>query len=149
MDGTSGQTGNLGQEMTKSTTERQEPIPEISIEELDLPAGVTVTQGSDMNRVTLNDERDYLEWRQGSGDTLEIYDIVVGSERRKGKGRLLVQTVLGLCKPYGAKLLWAITRASNGIAQDFYSGVGFRVIARLNKFYQGEDAIMYGKDVRA
>ena len=63
-----------------------------------------------MNTIELEDERDFLQWRQGSGTTIEIYDIVVGSERRQGKGRRLIERLFTevMSSPY-VDLVWAIT----------------------------------------
>ena len=112
-----------------------------------------------MNRITFRDERDFLYWRPGSGKTVEIYDIVVMSQRRKGIGRWLINRLIDHEMPADTKLVYAITRISNGIAKAFYEEMGFRVIGNLWRFYQDEspsgeprkyniaDAVMYGRDV--
>jgi ribosomal protein S18 acetylase RimI-like enzyme len=96
------------------------------------------------------DFRDFLIWRQGSGNTVEIYDIAVGSERRKGRGRALVNKLYEQV-PTGTKLVWAITRSDNFIAQEFYEELQFRVVGILRNFYQDSgktvDAILYGRDM--
>lgn len=105
--------------------------------------------------ITLDDHNDYLMYRSGSGNTVEIYDILVTSERRKGKGRQLVNLLLTKYMPAGCTKVWAITRASNFIAHQFYEELGFRVLAPLRDFYglkdsEGKDtvdAIMYGRDL--
>lgn len=93
---------------------------------------------------------DYLMWRKGSGNTVEIYDIAVYSERRNGNGRLLVNYLIDHLPP-GTRTLWAITKADNFIAQQFYESLNFRVIGTLRSFYQDSgntvDAIMYGRDI--
>lgn len=98
-----------------------------------------------------NDQRDFLVYRQGSGGTIEIFDIVVGSERRVGRGRNLVDKLLKSI-PQSVKLVWAITRADNFIAQAFYEELHFRVIGVLRYFYQDGaetvDAVMYGRDIK-
>lgn len=94
----------------------------------------------------LGDPADFLVWRKGSGDTVEILDIAVGSERRKGKGKALVKKLFGML-PKDTQV-WAITRYGNRIAQEFYEALGFRVVAYLNGFYdffQKIDAVMYGR----
>lgn len=97
-------------------------------------------------KITIQDGEDYLTYRQGSGGTVEIWDINVISERRVGKGRMLVDT---LSQELRGKtpLLFAITRNSNVIAQQFYEGIGFRIIGVLTRFYNDTDAIMYGKNL--
>ena len=97
---------------------------------------------------------DFLIYREGSGNTVEIFDIVVNSVRRQGKGRQLVYKLYEML-PRGTNLVWAITRASNQIAQQFYEELNFRVIGVLRNFYntldedgnECVDAIMYGRDV--
>lgn len=82
---------------------------------------------------------------------MEIYDIQVGSSRGQGRGKELVQR-LYLDVPRGCRLIWAITRSTNQVAQHFYEALGFRVVGVLREFYKddvdGVDAVMYGKDVK-
>lgn len=108
-------------------------------------------------RITLSGNNwDYLVWREGSGDTIEIYDIAVASERRRtGIGRQLVGMLLKDYVPPGVRLVWAVTRYTNLIAQEFYEALGFRVVAVLRNFYKDEpdgknvaDAIMFGLDIK-
>lgn len=105
-----------------------------------------------MPRLTLKDECDFIDWREGSGRTVEIFDIAVNSTRRKGKGRHLVEK-LKTEIPKDISLIFAITRVSNTIAQQFYESCGFRIVGRLHRFYQDgpgggdESALMYGLDI--
>lgn len=106
---------------------------------------------TDEKRIELNGGQDFLVWRPGSGNTVEIFDIHVGSERRKGIGRRLVNMLL-LRIPRNTVMVYAITRAENFIAQEFYEELRFRVVAPLRHFYRDEktptvDAIMYGYDI--
>lgn len=103
------------------------------------------------NRLILKDECDFLDWRLGSGRTVEIVDIAVNSTRREGKGHQLIER-LKTNVPPTTSLIYAITRASNEIAQQFYESVGFRIVGRLHHFYQDgpegtENALMYGLDL--
>src|SRR5687767_3635714 len=102
---------------------------------------------SEIQRIELSGE-DFLLWRRGSGNTVEIYDIVVNSERRRGKGRLMLSILLKAVRPQEATV-FAITRTENKIAQDFYFACGFHVIGTLYEFYDSGcgrvDAIMYGR----
>ena len=88
---------------------------------------------------------DYLIHRQGSGDTWEIFDLAVKSERGVGIGRSMVEQLLSEL-PNDVTLVYAITRKSNRIAQEFYKALGFRLIGVLTRFYGDEDAAMYGVD---
>ncbi len=105
-------------------------------------------------RITLEDACDFLDWRRGHGDVVEIADISVGSVRRKGNGRRLVEKLFSLLEP--DVRVYAITRAENKVAQEFYHALGFKVIAPLFDFYgvrteHGDttvDAIMYGRRVK-
>jgi ribosomal protein S18 acetylase RimI-like enzyme len=104
---------------------------------------------------------DYLDYRVGSGGTIEIEDIAVMSERGKGRGTELLNQLISECRdmPTMPRLIWAITRAENEVAQHFYEARGFRVVGVLRDFYHEErpsgrpsitggiDAIMYGLDL--
>lgn len=102
-----------------------------------------------MNQINLN-HLDYLRWRNGSGATVEIYDIVVGSDRRKGAGTQMVN-LLKTRVPLETRLIFAICRDSNAIARQFYDALGFRIVGHLTAFYNDdkgiEDAIMFGLDL--
>lgn len=105
------------------------------------------------HKITLADPIDFVIWRHASSRTAEIVDIQAGSARRVGIGRELVQRVLNDL-PKNISVLYAITRFSNTIAQEFYDALGFRVIGRLHKFYVDgggpkdyEHALMYGLDL--
>ena len=104
-----------------------------------------------MNRLTLSDPRDYLDWREGSGGSVEIYDIVVNSDRRRGRGKALVEELVRVVrKTLGRnRLVWAITRSSNLIAQQFYLAVGFRQVGLLVRFYPDnhDHGLMFGVTV--
>lgn len=103
-----------------------------------------------MNRISLDDDRDVLIWREGSGRSVEIFDIVVGSERGKGKGRRLIAALLAEL-PEGTSMVYAITRLGNTIAHQFYEALGFRIVGRLHHFYRdtggNESALMYGLEL--
>lgn len=102
-----------------------------------------------------DDTRDFLVWREGQGRTIEIYDIQVGSDRRKGRGRRMVETLVAEQRALahnGAVVVYAITRWNNTIAHEFYEALGFRIVARLHNFYREsagdiEHGIVYGLDL--
>ena len=105
-----------------------------------------------MNRMTLESELDFLVWRQGSGDTVEVFDIAVGTERRRGKGRRLVDTLLRLLAERRVSrkinMVWAVTRDGNHIAKEFWAGIGFRTVGVLIDFYgAGDHGVMFGLNV--
>lgn len=96
-----------------------------------------------MNRlykIELNDGQDYLYWREGMGGTAELFDIAVKSERKRGVGRELVEIMK---TQSDASRIYAITRASNAVAQMFYMKIGFTENVLLPRFYEDEDARMY------
>jgi len=105
-----------------------------------------------MNKIVLdNEERDYLLWREGSGGTIEICDILVMSGRREGKGRQLIDKLL---KEMIGKthLVFAFTRPTNRISQDFYEGIGFKPYGVIPWFYSNpdlpsgvEEAVIWGR----
>jgi ribosomal protein S18 acetylase RimI-like enzyme len=86
------------------------------------------------------DPRDYLRWRKGSGGTVEILDINVESDRRIGRGREMVETLLEEVRKE-THLVFAFTRQSNDIASQFYQALGFVVAAVVPLFYQGENDV--------
>lgn len=88
----------------------------------------------------------HLDYRpSGVGSTWEILDIHVPNEmRRQGVGRQLLENLFNIlgknCRVY------AITRTSNEIAQQFYESCGFDTAGVLRRFYgseNGADAVMY------
>lgn len=104
--------------------------------------------------ITLDDYRDFLVYRQGMGRTVEIYDICVETDRRKGKGRKLIKRLLENLKDAypDTSMVYAVTRIGNTIAHQFYEALGFRLLGRLHYFYrdsgdQLEHALVYGLDV--
>lgn len=99
-----------------------------------------------MNRI--GDSSDFLLWREGSGGTIEIFDLAVNRERRQGRGRALVHALQVWAEANGVKRLWAITKADNFVAQQFYEELRFRSVP-LRDFYGegGIDAVMYIRDV--
>lgn len=105
--------------------------------------------------IELEDPRDFLHYRAGSGNAVEIFDIQVGSERRKGNGRKLVNILIKRLPP-GCTRIYAITRAENKIAQQFYTELRFVPIP-LFDFYgvhdergvRTVDAILYMRDLRS
>lgn len=105
-----------------------------------------------MNRITVAGVGEFLDWRQGSGDTIEIFDIHVPSERRRmGLGRQLVYKLIDHHLPPGTKKVWAITRAKNLIAQQFYEELNFRALP-LRDFYDNYhcvDALMFVRDLES
>jgi ribosomal protein S18 acetylase RimI-like enzyme len=99
-----------------------------------------------VNRIVLADPEDFLDWREGSGGTVEIFDVQVMSARRKGRGRLLVRKLLTELGP--GVVVWAITRADNEVAVQWYQALGFDVMGVLRRFYgaeRGVDAILFGR----
>lgn len=80
---------------------------------------------------------------------MEIFDLHVDNEhRREGRGRAMVGELLGRME--AGQLLWAVTRPSNLIAQEFYTAMGFRVVGSLVGFYNAAhehevDAVIYGR----
>lgn len=96
-----------------------------------------------------------LDYRAGSGQSYEIFDIAVESTaRRTGIGRALVNKLIKVCEEAGIKRIYAITRAENRIAQEFYEEQKFRGMP-LYDFYRvrdenGErtiDAVLYLRDL--
>jgi len=96
----------------------------------------------------------FLDYRRGSGpNSVELFDIAV-EERRTGRGRSLVDTLIKHCASAGIKRIYAIARAENRIAGEFYEALNFRAVP-LYDFYgvrteNGDrtvDAVMYVRDL--
>lgn len=87
--------------------------------------------------------KDWLIYRPAGGDTIEIFDIHVGSERGKGVGTAMLQQLIEKEKP---ERVVAVTRMSNIMAQKFYYKNGFERHP-LKDFYPDESAVMYIKCV--
>jgi ribosomal protein S18 acetylase RimI-like enzyme len=90
----------------------------------------------ELYKITRN-EKDCLLWRYGAGGEIEIYDIAVYSERRKGVGREMVNEL-------SKATLYAFCRADNAIACRFYESLGF-VGSLLENFYTEGNAMIYVK----
>lgn len=99
---------------------------------------------SSIHVIELNEGQDFLHYRQGSGGTVEIFDIAVNSERGVGRGRQLINLLFDEVRQ-NTHLVFAITRESNQIARQFYAALGFYKLGELHRFYQEESAIMYGR----
>lgn len=109
-----------------------------------------------MNRIAFTDDGglDYLDWRPGSGRSVEIFDIAVdGKRRREGRGRKLIARLLREI-PSETSLVFAVARIGNEIAAQFYEAAGFRLLGRLHNFYRDgglpgevESALVFGLDL--
>lgn len=91
-----------------------------------------------MKKILLN-KVDYLIYREGSGHTIEIFDIAVYSRRNAGVGTKLFNKLLSEVKE---TRIFAITRKENENAQNFYSKLGFKGYD-LPKLYPDGDAMIY------
>lgn len=79
---------------------------------------------------------DYLTWRYSMGDTIEIVDVAVYSERQKGVGRSMFDEL------DKTKNIFAFCRDTNEVAIAFYSKLGF-VGTLIPKFYQDSNAYIF------
>lgn len=91
----------------------------------------------------------YLEYRYGMGEVCEIADIHVPADFRcQGVGRKLVEELFQRCKRDNINTVYAVTRADNQIAQQFYEKLQFRV-SILWEFYDPHcrkiDALLYSR----
>jgi len=101
-----------------------------------------------MNKITAKDGDAiiaHLDYRDGSGKTIEIYDIAVSKyHRERGIGRKMIEE---LKEKVNTHFIFAITRESNHRARKFYAALGFRKVAILGRMYGEENAVMYGLDL--
>ena len=91
----------------------------------------------------IGNHQDFLIYRSGGGNTIEIDDLDVNSERRTGIGRRMFEKMLSEI-PYNTWMIYAITRKTNELGRKFYEGVGFKQFAILEDFYVDGDAVLYG-----
>lgn len=94
-----------------------------------------------MNRLEINNGQDFLEYREAPGDTVEIVDIAVNSERRKGNGTKLMRM---LEEKFPRSKFYAFSRHENAIARRFYARNGYRQIT-VTRFYPDGDAFLHIK----
>lgn len=103
----------------------------------------------DTKLITLDESGlDFLKYREGSGKSVEVYDIAVNTARCEGRGRRMMDE---LCRRYEGTgmLVWAMTRESNRGAQTFYTRCGFHLLGVLHKFYHvdREHAYVFGREL--
>ena len=87
------------------------------------------------------DARDRLLWRRCAGGAVEIVDIVVGSERGKGRGTWLINE---LKEQADTHFIFAFVRASNEHAIRFYAKNGLQKLGEIQGFYADENAVIVG-----
>lgn len=93
------------------------------------------------------EEEGKLVYRRGSGTTIEIYEIEVRSDRRKGVGRALIEKLIEQAKRLFITRIWALTREENKIAQTFYNALGFTRSDLLRNFYPDGSAYLFWKEI--
>ena len=84
---------------------------------------------------------DRLLWRRCAGGAVEIVDIVVRSERGKGRGTQLINQLKQTVKTH---LIFAFVRESNELAIRFYKKNGFERLGAIKDFYREESAVVMG-----
>ena len=110
--------------------------------------------------IELNNEQDFVAFQiNRSGNTIEILDINVNTERRKGTGSHLIAKLIQSHRRMEPYNLYALTRRSNEAARAFYHSLGFTAVSLLPEFYINkeqdgtvvgrEDAIIYSKVVQS
>lgn len=83
-------------------------------------------------------------------DQSELGNVAVSPDaRRRGLGRLLVETALGRVRARGARECFLEVRESNHAARDLYGNLGFEPIGRRRRYYSRpvEDAVVMRKRV--
>lgn len=89
-----------------------------------------------INIIQKNNGLDYLIFREGQNNTVEIYDIAVNSKRRVGVGSEMINEL-----KEQNKNIFAFMRKSNLIAKAFYENNKFKAY-HIPKFYPDEDAYL-------
>lgn len=105
---------------------------------------------------TVTVEGGKLVWAFSAPTVAQIVDIEVEhGYRRRGVGRKLVYTMYKQLASSGVRTVFAVTRASNLVAQLFYEELRYRALP-LRDFYKDEplengkayaDAVMYVRDM--
>lgn len=85
--------------------------------------------------IEANNQQDFIVYEVRGGNTVEITNIAVNSERRAGIGTQLINTMIKHLKCEDPYNLYVMTRESNTVARDFYRAVGFQTVAILPEFY--------------
>lgn len=81
-------------------------------------------------------------------DEAEITNISVASEaRNRGIGAQILESVFGICKENGARMMFLEVRAGNAAAIHLYEKSGFTAIGVRKNFYEKpqEDAVIMQK----
>lgn len=84
------------------------------------------------------------------GDEGEILNVAVReTSRRKGLGRLLLDTVLDEFRKRGVQMVYLEVRASNAAGQAFYEKLGFSQVGRRRGYYSHprEDALILAREL--
>lgn len=89
---------------------------------------------------------DHLMYQLAQGDTAEIFDIVVNSERGKGTGTEMLQEMIKDLRKLGVKRIFAFTRDYNHLAHHYYEKNGFNGTLIPN-FYPDSNATIYIKEI--
>lgn len=82
------------------------------------------------------------------GDEADLVTLAVDpAHRRRGVGRRLVQHALSEARRRGLGLMWLRLRASGRAARHLYARQGFRVVGRLDDYYEAprEPAILMAR----
>lgn len=97
-----------------------------------------------MKKLTLNDGQDFLVYRDGGGETIEVFDIAVNTERRVGTGTKLMEKLEKKLKK--GTHIHIFARHENTRARQFYKKHGYHPITIVG-FYPDGDANLYLKVV--
>jgi len=90
---------------------------------------------------------DFLTYRYGQNYTIEIYNIVVGSNRGKGIGTSMLKDLIKIAKlEMLSKRIYAYTRQENEMASKFYRKNNFNGTL-IKNFYPDGNAIIYVKEI--
>lgn len=91
-----------------------------------------------MQKIVKNNQ-DVLKYRDGMGGTIEIFDIVVRTQRSIGIGSRMIQELIEKENP---SVVYAFCRKENVHAHNFYKKNGFRPVD-IGQFYSDGCAIMF------
>lgn len=100
-----------------------------------------------VSRVVVEDGRivGYIVARVVGGEEAEILNLAVDpAHRRRGVGRILVDSVVAHCRRGGVRRIFLEVRVSNASAAALYASAGFVTVARRRGYYRHppEDALV-------
>ena len=92
----------------------------------------------------------FIEWEYRDHKTVEITNLVVNPNlRRHGIGKQLMEEALLKFETDEIHYVYVFSEADNDGAHQFYLAQNFKLCGELTGFYKFDDAVIFGRLVRA